>query len=67
MRRAWETADLLAAACGSFEVSTDCSLCEIHFGEADGLSWKERAERYCAFDIVSEPTRKFRSEWRMLG
>jgi broad specificity phosphatase PhoE len=59
VRRATETANLLAADLGSLKATTDCSLCEIHFGVADGLSWEEHAERYGAFDLPSQPRRPF--------
>ena len=50
--RAIETARLLAPALDRWrsgpplEVVQDCGLCELHPGEADGLTWPEFAERY---------------------
>lgn len=44
--RAIETAELLAPALGGQKVVQDCNLCEIHVGDADGLSWEEFRGRY---------------------
>jgi probable phosphoglycerate mutase len=51
--RAIETAQILASrlvgrAGERLAVSADCSLCELHPGEADGLSWAELAARFDA-------------------
>lgn len=45
LRRAVETAEIVAEALGH-EVVSACSLCERHFGEADGLTWTEYESRY---------------------
>ena len=34
---------------------TDCGLCELHPGEADGLTWDEFAERYGEPDWDADP------------
>ena len=39
--RAVETAQILAPALGKPEVERDCELCELHPGDADGMSWDE--------------------------
>jgi len=39
--RAVETAQLVMRALGGAELVTDCELCEVHVGEADGLSIEE--------------------------
>lgn len=46
--RAVETASIIAPAVGSgsLDVVEDCGLCEIHPGEADGLTWEEFRARY---------------------
>jgi probable phosphoglycerate mutase len=54
--RAIETAELLAPALGSLgpegtfgpspTVTTECGLCELHPGDADGLTWEEFSTRY---------------------
>lgn len=64
--RAIETAELLApvlvgtdpASGGQAptpEVVTECGLCELHCGEADGLSWSEYIERFQALDWDVHP------------
>ena len=44
--RAIETAAILAPVFGSIEAVEDCDLCELHPGEADGLTWTEYVDRY---------------------
>jgi 2,3-bisphosphoglycerate-dependent phosphoglycerate mutase len=44
--RAVETAAILAPAVGAGDAVQDCDLCEIHPGEAEGLTWDEYQERY---------------------
>lgn len=59
--RAIETARLLAPALDRWrsgpplEVVQDCGLCELHPGEADGLTWPEFAERFEAPDWDTRP------------
>jgi probable phosphoglycerate mutase len=64
--RAIETAELLAPALVSTdpasggqvpvpEVVTECGLCELHCGEADGLSWGEFSERFPALNWDVDP------------
>ena len=48
MQRAVETASILAPALGGAEALQECGFCEIHPGEADGLTWDERDARYRA-------------------
>src|SRR6266478_4708967 len=59
VRRARETADRLAAAMPGLVVTEDCALCEMHLGEADGLTWVEYGTRYGQFDLEAEPSRPF--------
>jgi probable phosphoglycerate mutase len=60
--RAVETAELLAPALDRWRdgpalaVTTDCDLCELHPGEADGLDWGQFAERYSPPDWDADPT-----------
>jgi probable phosphoglycerate mutase len=44
--RAIETAQIISPAIGGGEALQDCDLCEIHPGEAEGLSWSEFGEKY---------------------
>jgi broad specificity phosphatase PhoE len=64
--RAIETAELVAPALVATdpasggqapvpEVTTECGLCELHCGEADGLSWGEFSERFPALDWDVDP------------
>lgn len=44
--RAVETAEILAPAFGGLAVRQDEELCELHPGEADGISWEDFRGRY---------------------
>jgi probable phosphoglycerate mutase len=65
--RAIETAELVAPALAgadadgrrrpSLSVETDCLLCELHPGEADGLTWVEFTERFGDLDWDADPDR----------
>jgi probable phosphoglycerate mutase len=44
--RAIETAEIIAPAFGGITAEQRCELCEIHPGEADGITWDEFEERY---------------------
>lgn len=65
--RAIETAERLAPALGSIEADgsigpapplvTDCALCELHPGEADGLTWGQFTDRYSELDWDRDPDR----------
>ena len=44
--RAIETASIIAPAIGGHDIVEDCDLCELHPGEADGLTWDEFRERF---------------------
>lgn len=58
-RRARQTADVLADALPVEAVEDDPGLCELHPGEADGLSWEDYSARYGQFDLLTSPTRPF--------
>jgi probable phosphoglycerate mutase len=58
--RAIETAELLAPSLAGAdgsppELVTSCSLCELHPGEADGLTWGEFSERFGTLDWDADP------------
>jgi probable phosphoglycerate mutase len=58
--RAIETAELLAPTLTGPgaeppTVMTECGLCELHPGEADGLSWPEFTERFGTLDWDNDP------------
>jgi broad specificity phosphatase PhoE len=65
--RAVETAELLAPALRPVRsggqpgpappLVSDCGLCELHPGEADGLSWAEFTERFDPIDWDDDPGR----------
>jgi broad specificity phosphatase PhoE len=59
LARAIETATIIAPGLGLEVTGHDCDLCEVHTGEADGLTWNEYATRYGSFDMVAEPDRPF--------
>lgn len=46
VRRATETAELIAPALGEIPPVPECDWCEIHAGEAEGLPWAQVRERY---------------------
>jgi broad specificity phosphatase PhoE len=57
--RAIETASIIAPGIGLEVAGHECDLCEVHTGEADGLSWTEYTSRYGSFDMEAEPDRVF--------
>jgi broad specificity phosphatase PhoE len=57
--RAIETASIIAPGLGLEIEGQECDLCEVHTGEADGLTWTEYAARYGSFDMEAEPDRVF--------
>lgn len=57
--RAVETASIIAPGLGLEVRGHECDLCEVHTGEADGLTWAEYADRYGSFDMEAEPDRVF--------
>ena len=44
--RAIETASIIAPALGGHDIVEDCDLCELHPGEADGMTWDEFRQVY---------------------
>jgi probable phosphoglycerate mutase len=59
LSRAIETASIIAPGLGLEISGQECDLCELHTGEADGLTWTEYAARYGSFDMEAEPDRVF--------
>ena len=57
--RAIETATIIAPGLGLEIGGQECDLCEVHTGEADGLTWTAYADRYGSFDMETEPDRVF--------
>lgn len=56
LRRAVQTATIISPATGTGpEPVADCSFCELHPGEADGLTWSEFTERYGEPDFATDP------------
>jgi probable phosphoglycerate mutase len=60
--RAIETASIIAPGLGLETFARACDLCEVHTGQADGLTWTEYANRYGGFDMEAEPDRVFAPE-----
>ncbi len=60
VRRARESAEILGRCLHGLPVVEDCSLCEMHLGDADGLTWLEyEATSQRPFDLLAEPDRAF--------
>ena len=57
--RAVETAQIIGPGLGIELGRQECDLCEVHTGEADGLTWAEYGNRYGGFDMHAEPDRVF--------
>jgi broad specificity phosphatase PhoE len=57
--RAIETAAIIGPGLGLEISGQECDLCELHTGEADGLTWTEYAACYGSFDMEAEPDRVF--------
>lgn len=57
--RAVETAEIVAPGLGLQLHRQECDLCEVHTGDADGLTWTEYGARYGSFEMEAEPDRVF--------
>ena len=57
--RAIETASIIAPGVGLEVAAHECDLCEVHTGEADGMTWTDYTARYGSFDMEAEPDRAF--------
>src|SRR5262245_34393608 len=49
--RAIETANIIAPGLGLEVLGHDCELCEVHPGDADGMTWAEYDVRHGSFDM----------------
>lgn len=56
--RTIETAEIIAPAFGEVSPREECEWCEIHAGEAEGLSWDTLRERFPAIDDSNDPFRQ---------
>lgn len=57
--RARQTAEALNNSLPTLSIEFDEDLCELHPGEADGLSWEAYHAAYGTFDLLTSPTRVF--------
>ncbi len=57
--RAIETAAILGPGLPARAPIEDCELCELHPGEADGLTWQEMIDRFGAPDWDKDPAQSF--------
>ncbi len=62
LRRAVETAEIIAPGVGLELSGRRRDLCELLTGEADGLEWADYTARYGSFDMEAEPDRVFAPE-----
>jgi probable phosphoglycerate mutase len=59
LRRAIETAEIIAPGVGLEVSGRHRDLCEVLTGDADGLEWSEYTSRFGSFDMEAEPDRVF--------
>lgn len=57
--RAIETAEVIGPGLPPLEAVADCDLCELHPGEADGLTWEEMVQRFGGPDWDADPGAPF--------
>ncbi|MBA3653836.1 MAG: histidine phosphatase family protein [Actinobacteria bacterium] len=55
MERSVETARIIAPALGEVEIRQDCGVCEIHPGDAEGLTWEQYREQFATEDDLRDP------------
>jgi probable phosphoglycerate mutase len=53
--RAIETAEIIGGALGEIRPTQECDWCEIHPGEAEGLTWEQFRERYATESWLANP------------
>jgi broad specificity phosphatase PhoE len=58
LARAIETSEIIAPALGEATPQRECAWCEIHAGDAEGLTWEEFRERY---PVNGDPADPFRT------
>src|SRR5258708_23565829 len=59
VRRAYQTAEILATTLSIEAIVQDANLCEIDPGAAEGLSHEDYQSQYGRFDLPTYPTRPF--------
>lgn len=59
LRRAIETAEIIAPGVGLEVTDRRHDLCEVLTGEADGMEWADYVARHGSFDMEAEPDRAF--------
>jgi broad specificity phosphatase PhoE len=55
--RAIESAEIIAPALGGVTPQQECDWCEVHAGEAEGLTWPEFRERFPVVGDLDDPFR----------
>lgn len=58
LTRAIETAEILRPALGEYAPVAECEWCEIHAGEAEGLTWEELRDTYPIEGDPEDPYRR---------
>ncbi len=58
LQRAIETGEIIAPAVAEVSPQPECDWCEMHAGEAEGLSYPEYRERYPRHDGPDDPFRR---------
>jgi broad specificity phosphatase PhoE len=58
LQRTIDTANVIAPALGELEHQRECDWCEIHPGEAEGLTWSEFEAKYPGFPERDDPFRR---------
>jgi probable phosphoglycerate mutase len=58
LRRAVETTEIISPALDGLVPEQECAWCEIHAGEAEGLTWEEFRARYPETGNANDPFRR---------
>lgn len=59
LRRAVETAEIIATGIdGGVDIRSECALCELHPGDAEGMTWSKMRERFPATGDPDDPFRR---------
>jgi broad specificity phosphatase PhoE len=58
LQRAIETSEIIAPALGDTRPEQECAWCEIHAGDAEGLTWDAYLERFPEVGDVHDPFRR---------
>ena len=59
LARAIETAEIIRPGLGNHEAVRECNWCEIHAGDAEGLSWGQMKKQYPAVGQPDDPFRRW--------